>query len=75
MLMNYVFTLDSVRTNLTNTYVLLIYFSPNYVNETTYLLGNLPFFKIHVNGFMAQDDSPCANVMSKCMHEIFPFSD
>ena len=39
----------------------------SYVNETIYLLGNLPFFKIHVNGFMAQDDSPCANVMSKCM--------
>ena len=67
MLMNYVFTLDSVRTNLTNTYVLLIHFSPNYVNETTYLLGNLPFFKIHVNRFTAQDDSLCANVISKCM--------
>ena len=35
-----------------------------YVNETTYLLGNLPFFKIHVNRFMAQDDSPAANVIS-----------
>ena len=32
-----------------------------------YLLGNLPFFKIHVNCFMAQDDSPCANAISKCM--------
>ena len=32
-----------------------------------YLLGNLPFFKIHVNHFMAQDNSPCANVISKCM--------
>ena len=31
------------------------------------LLGNLPFFKIHVNRFMAQDNSPCANVISKCM--------
>ena len=29
--------------------------------ETISLLGNLPFFKIHVNGFMAQDKSPCAN--------------
>ena len=38
-----------------------------YVNETTYLLGNLPFFKIHVNRFMAQDDSYCANVISECM--------
>ena len=31
------------------------------------LLGNLPFFKIHINCFMALDDSPCANVISKCM--------
>ena len=38
-----------------------------YVNETIYLLGNLPFFKIHVDRFMARDDSPCANVISKCM--------
>ena len=39
----------------------------SYVNETMYLLGNLPFFKIHVNCFMAQDDSPHANAISKCM--------
>ena len=32
-----------------------------------YLLGNLPFFKIHVNRFTAQDNSPGANVISKCM--------
>ena len=33
-----------------------------------YLLGNLPFFKIHVNRFMAwDDDSLCVNVVSKCM--------
>ena len=38
-----------------------------YVNESIYLLGNLPFFKIHVNPFMAQDNSPCANIISKCM--------
>ena len=31
-----------------------------------YLLGSLPFFKIHVNCFMAQDDSPCASAVSKC---------
>ena len=31
------------------------------------LLGNLPFFKIHVNCFMAGDDFPCANAISKCM--------
>ena len=39
----------------------------SYVNETMYLLGNLLFFKIHVNCFMAQDNSPCANVIPKCM--------
>ena len=27
-----------------------------YVNETIYLLENLPFFTIHVNGFLAWDD-------------------
>ena len=32
-----------------------------------YLLGNLPFFKIHVNCFVTQDDSPCASVISTCM--------
>ena len=38
-----------------------------YVNETLHLLGNLPFFKIHVNRFITQDDSPDANVISKCV--------
>ena len=37
-----------------------------YVNKTIYLLGNLLFFKIHVNHFMTWDDSPGANVISKC---------
>ena len=74
MLMNYVFTLDSVfklvlpKTQnqldkpvcFTHKIVLLIY-----VNESIYLLGNLPFFKIHVNRFMAWDDSADANVISK----------
>ena len=30
------------------------------VNETIYLYGNLPFFKIYVNHFMAWDNSPGA---------------
>ena len=30
-----------------------------------FFFGNLPFFKIHVNCFMAQNDSPCANAISK----------
>ena len=64
MLMTYVFTLDSVFKSVSpktqnldkpvcfiHTIVLLIY-----VNESIYLLGNLPFFKIHVNLFIAWDD-------------------
>ena len=39
----------------------------SYVNETMYLLGNLPFLKIHVNCFMTQDNSPGANAILKCM--------
>ena len=75
MLMNYVFTLDSVFKSVSpktqnldkpvcfiHTKVLLIY-----VNESIYLLGNLPFFKIHVNHFMAWENSPCANVIPKFM--------
>ena len=50
-------------TDLTNLHVLLLI----YVNETIYLLGNLPFFKIHVNDFMARDDSPSVNVILKYM--------
>ena len=34
-----------------------------YVNGTVYLLGNLPFFKIHVNCFMTPDDSPGAKII------------
>ena len=56
-----------------------------YVNETVYLLGNLPLFKIHVSGFMPGEDSPGADVISKYMlwvrglvpfskFETFPFS-
>ena len=79
MLMNFVFTLDSVflqvvstedseliraqQTSMFYSYIVLLI----YVNETIYLLGNLPLFKIHVNHFMAQDDLPGANVISKCM--------
>ena len=39
----------------------------SYVDETMSLLGNLHFFKIHVNPFTAWDNSPCAKVISKCM--------
>ena len=75
LLMYYVFTLDSVfksvppkgseptwQTNMS--YIVLLI----YVNETIHLYGNLPFFKIHVNHFMALDDPPGANVIS--MHVV-----
>ena len=76
MLMNYVFTLDSVfkwvppKTQnplnkpvcFTHANVLL-----SFVKETIYLFGNLPFFKIYVNRFVALDDSPGASVILKCM--------
>ena len=32
-----------------------------------HFLENLSFFKINVNRFIAQDDSPCAKVNSKFM--------
>ena len=73
MINNYVFTLDSVFLQdsepILNKPVCFIHGNVvlSYVYETVYLLGNLPFFKNHVNCFMAQDDSPCANVVSKCM--------
>ena len=85
MLINYVFILDSffkfllrLRKDFTNQYVLLnkpLDFTHangllSCVNDTMYLLGNLLFFKIHVNHFMVQDNSPCANVISKCMLSV-----
>ena len=70
MLMSYVFTLDSVfKSVLPKTQNRLdkpVRFT-RFVNETMSLLGNLPFFKMHINPFMAWDNSPCANVISKCM--------
>ena len=61
-----------LRTDFTNQYVLFnkpVCFTHvnvllHYINETMYLLENLPFFKIHVNRFMVRDDSPPANVIS-----------
>ena len=73
MLMYYAFTLDSVfklvppkdseptrQTSTLYSYIVLLI----YVNETVYMYENLPFFKIHVNCFMARDDSPGAIVIS-----------
>ena len=53
-------------------YIVLLIF----VNNTIYLLGNLSFFKIHVNHFMARDESPGANVILKYMlwmRDLVPF--
>ena len=69
MLMNDGFTLDSffksVPTKTQNGLDKPVCFTLanvllSYVNETTNLLGNLPFFKIHGNHVMAWHDSPCA---------------
>ena len=73
--MNYVFTLGSVFNSVlpktqnrldkpirfTHANILL-----SYVNETMSLLGNLPFFKIHVNHFMAQE-----NTLSQCYVKMY----
>ena len=48
-------------------FLMKMFFLISYINETLYLLGNLPVFKIHVNCFMARDDSLCANSISKCL--------
>ena len=73
--MTYVFTLDCLSSDQfhlrlrthkgsNNQYAIVLLI---YVNETIYLPGNLPFFKIHVDHFMvdSRDDSPGANVISK----------
>ena len=61
-----------------NQYVLLIQLFSD-VMESVYLIGNLPLnFKIHVSHFMAQDNSHCANVISKCilwMRGLAPLSE
>ena len=87
LLMYYVFTLDSVfklilpkgseltwQTSMLYSYIVLLI----YVNETIYLYGNLPFFKIHVNHFMTWDDSPGAKIFSKFIlwvRDLVPFSE
>ena len=43
-----------LRTNLTNHCVVLYIALLIYANETIYLLGNLPFFKIPVDRFIAR---------------------
>ena len=60
--------------NLLDSYTVLLI----YVNETIYLYGNLAFFKSYVNNFMAQDNSPGAKIISKCIlwvRGLMPFSE
>ena len=74
--MYYAFTPDSVfksvppkgseptwQTSMLYSYAALLI----YVIETIYLYGNLPFFRIRVDRFMVQDDSPGAKMISKCI--------
>ena len=51
-------------TYLTNQYVILRYCSPNLCKQN-YLYGNLPFYKIQVNCFMARDDLSGAKMIPK----------
>ena len=60
MLMCYAFT-----PYLTNQYVILRYFPPN-LCKWNYLYGNLTFYKIQVNHFMAWDESSGARIITKC---------
>ena len=76
MLMYYAFTLDSIFKSVppkgsdlgseltwqtSVLYIVLLI----YVNETIYLYGNLPFYKIQVSHFMAWDDSHGAKIIPK----------
>ena len=53
-----------LRTYLTNKYVILRYCSSN-LCKWNYLYGDLPFFKIQVNHFMAQDKPFGAKIIPK----------
>ena len=85
--MNYVFILDAIFLQVRSPKSQNVLDKPvcfthgnvllSYVNKTMYLFRNLPLFKIHVN-FMARDDSPCANAISKCilwMRGLLPLSE
>ena len=55
-----------LRIYLTNQYVILRHCSPNLCKQN-YLYGDLPFFKIQVNHFMAQDEPFGAKIIPKCI--------
>ena len=58
-----------LRTYLTNQYIILRYCSPT-VCKRNYLYGNLSFYKIEVNHFMAQDEPFGAKIIPKCILEV-----
>ena len=72
MLIYYAFVPNSVssafwlRTYLTNKYVILRYCYSN-LCKWNYLYGDLPFFKIQVNHFMAQDEPFGDKIIPKCI--------
>ena len=53
-----------LRTYLTSQYVILRYCSPN-LCKRNYLYGNLPFYKIQINHFMAWDESSGVRIITK----------
>ena len=55
-----------LRTYLINQYVILRYCTSN-LCKWNYLYGDLPFFKIQVNHFMAQDKQFGAKIIPKCI--------
>ena len=55
-----------LRTYLINQYVILQY-CPSNLCKWNYLYGDLPFFKIQVNHFMAQDEPFGAKIIPKCI--------
>ena len=64
-----------LRTFLLNQYVILRYCSSN-LCKWKYLYGDLPFFKIQVNHFMAQAESFGAKIIPKCilrLRNLVPF--
>ena len=87
MLKYYVFTLDSVFKSVhlkaqnqldkpvCYTHTL---FSQSMLMKLYICMGICLFFKIHVNHFMARDDSPGAKIISKCIfwvRGLVPFSE
>ena len=55
-----------LRTYLTNQYVILRYCCSDLCKQN-YLYGNLSFYKIQVNHFMAQDEPFGAKIIPKCI--------